>query len=146
MLEEIAGINKSQDEELARQADLAAKRYPQMLQELQSRGQAQDAQISELTATKIKQAEEIKAIQEVNEMQSREIADLKEKYLSLQAQLQSNCTSLQTQQTENNSSLQAIMATKASKTIGMVSTILGASGLVLAIMHFSLSYWTEIYK
>ena len=134
-MEEIAEINKSQDEELARQADLAVKRA-QMLKNLQTRGQTQDVQILELNAIKTKQAEEIKAIQAVNEKQAQEIADLKEKYLSLQAQMQSECKSLQTQQTDNNSSLEAIIATKASKTIGIVSTILGAAGLILAFIQF----------
>ncbi len=135
LLAKIAEINRSQDEALEQQAQLATQRA-QMIEDLQAQGKAQDNQIAELIADKAKQAEQIKAILTVNEDQAKEIAGLKEKCASLETQLQSECTSLQTQQSDSTSSLNTLIEAKASKTIGIVSILIGSAALIIAIIQF----------
>ncbi len=135
LLAEIKKINQSQDEKLACQAEWV-EQCAQMLNELRAKGNVQKQQITELITIKNQQAQNIEVILAVNNEQAQEIETLKKRYEELQAKLTSECSALQAKQGDSESNLRTAIETKTSKTIGIISILLGSAAFILALVQY----------
>lgn len=125
--------NSEQDKELARQAQLATERS-KLLAKLKEQGQEQDIQLNELEKQKNAQSHLIESILKTNESQASEIDNLKSLCINLQQQIERT----RGIQSENTTDLISRIENKTSKVIGIISLAVGASALIMSIIHFLL--------